>query len=281
MRLCTEAGGVKSYTHITEPAYEFPPEVAERLRAAVDELLTGKPLQYVLGRAEFYGRVFNVGPGVLIPRPETELLCRLAIEGASALYRPEDAPSGEALVSRDKKLRFPRPLRILDLCTGSGCIAWTMALELPGAEVTGVDISPVAIEIAENQPFESDNRPRFIREDIFRIARDADVADVKYDMILSNPPYIRQGERPQMHRNVTDWEPEIALFVPDDDPLRFYRAIAAISASHLSPGGFGMVEINESLPEETAGVFKDAGLSKVEIIYDLASKPRFIKYTLL
>ena len=252
--------GTKRHTHILDPDYEVPDDVVSAVLAAFDMMAGGKPLQYVTGVADFYGRQFHVTPDVLIPRPETELLCRLVLDFVKA-------SSGS--------------LRILDLCTGSGCIAWTMALEMPGAEVTAVDISENALKVASSQDFADEIRrtgavaPHFVKADVLSDDLPAMLSG-RYDLILSNPPYVMDKEKALMRTNVLDHEPHLALFVPDDDPLVFYRAIASHAAVLLSDSGVCMVEINEALGSETASLFTAAGFTDVRIAADLNDRPRFV-----
>ena len=251
--------GTKRHTHILEPDYEISDDVASAVMAAFDRMAAGEPLQYVTGIADFYGRQFRVTPDVLIPRPETELLCRLASEAVSSC-------------------------RILDLCTGSGCIAWTMALEMPGARVTAVDISEDALKVASSQDFDDEMRrtgavvPHFVNADVLSKGLPALLQkdDSEYDLILSNPPYVMDNEKALMRTNVLDHEPHLALFVPDDDPLVFYRAIASHAAVLLSETGVCIVEINEALGPETAVLFSSAGFTDVRIVSDLNDRPRFV-----
>ena len=173
------------------------------------------------------------------------------------------------------------PLRILDLCTGSGCIAWTLALEMPGAEVTAVDISEEALAVASSQDFAEEMArtgaiaPRFIKADV--LAGPIEGLG-QFDIIVSNPPYVMDSEKDLMRTNVLDHEPHLALFVPDNDPLLFYRAVAGWADSLLAPGGLGLVEINEALGKETASVY-DAGYTSVEVLRDLSDRHRFVKFT--
>jgi release factor glutamine methyltransferase len=194
---------------------------------------------------------------VLIPRPETEVLVSEAISGS-------------------------RPSRVLDLCTGSGCIAWTLALEMPGTEVVAVDISCEALKVASSQEFSREMAktgafaPEFIQSDV--LAEELDPAiEGKFDILVSNPPYVMNKEKELMRANVLDHEPHLALFVPDDDPLLFYRAIAGHASRFLSPEGFGLVEINEALGEETADVFRASGF-EARVIRDLSDKDRFVRF---
>ena len=250
-RLGADVCGFKPYDHIVQPSLEAP----EVLCQALERLLAGEPLQYVTGWTEFYGRRFKVCPGVLIPRPETEILVREACQRALNLEAP----------------------RVLDLCTGSGCIAWSIALEVPGARVTGVDISEEALRVARDQSKPPSNDPVFMQADVLQ---EGTFPGAPFDIIVANPPYIRDSERAAMHRNVLEHEPELALFVPDDDPLVFYRAIAGIAARSLAPGGWGMVEVNEALGAETAAVFEAAGLGKVQVFPDFFGKDRFVSFVL-
>ena len=168
------------------------------------------------------------------------------------------------------------------MCTGSGCIAWTLALEMPGAEVTAVDISDGALAVASAQDFAEEmartgaSAPKFLKADVLS---HPDSSFCQFDIIVGNPPYVMDKEKALMRANVLDHEPHLALFVPDDDPLLFYRAVADWARILLKPEGFGMVEINEALGPETADVFRSAGFSSVTIIKDLAEKDRFVVFS--
>ena len=256
LMLCEELLGVKRYTHIVEPETAVPPEREAELTAGLDRLCAGEPVQYVLGVAEFCGHRFAVGPGVLVPRPETE---QLVAEAVRAL----------------REMDLDRGPRVLDLCTGSGCIAWSVAKEVRDAEVVGIDLSEEALRYARNQ-FPTGSAPVFLRADVLDTEQDFPYGP--FDLIVSNPPYVLEREQAQMRPNVLDWEPWLALFVPDDDPLRFYRAVARWAQRFLRPGGAGLVEINEALGPETAAVFRDAGFKNVQILPDFARKNRFIRF---
>ena len=263
--------GTKRHTHILEPEYEVAEEHTAEVLSAFGRLAAGEPLQYVTGVAYFYGRSFHVTPSTLIPRPETEFLCRMAVEAAVK----------------------PAP-RILDLCTGSGCIAWTMALELPKSEVVAVDLSEGALEVASGQDFADEmlqtgaHAPSFVNADVLcsdllsvmkqQCGQCEIPSDSKFDIILSNPPYVMDSEKAMMRKNVLDHEPHMALFVPDADPLVFYRAVADQAYELLAPDGFGVVEINEALGEETAEVFRSRGFLKAEVVKDLYEKDRFVRF---
>lgn len=269
LMLCEKFIGTRNYTHIVKPMTEIPEGGLQTLQAALGRLVLGEPIQYVTGEAEFYGRKFNVNPSVLIPRPETELLCREAVSHATRLTRMR-LPFGKNAA----------PVRILDLCTGSGCIAWTLALSVPGCLVTGVDISEDALAVASGQDFSAELksgqelRPEFLKADILNDSPDLG----KFDIVLSNPPYIMESEKADMRINVLEHEPHIALFVPDDDPLVFYRAVAGWSLRCLLPGGIGMTEINEHLGRQTRDLFIGAGFNDVSVIKDLNDRSRFVIY---
>lgn len=271
LMLCEEVLGTENYTHIVEPEFKIDDKKLPELEAAMERLKKMEPVQYVLGHTEFYGRTFKVDPAVLIPRPETELLCRDAIKLGMRVFRMR-SPYG----------KNAEPVRILDLCTGSGCIAWTMALSIPGSRVTAVDISDAALEVAAGQDFASELKsketfkPEFIKADVLDSEQEIELGP--FDMVLSNPPYIMESEKEDMRRNVLEYEPESALFVPDDDPLLFYRTIARWSQRFMSPDGVGLSEVNETLARQTETVFKAAGYAHTEIVRDLSDKNRYIIY---
>lgn len=258
LMLCEERLGVRSYTHIVEPLFEIPEAELPRLKADMSRLAAGEPIQYVLGNTEFCGRKFKVAPSVLIPRPETGQLVDESLKLLAAMGRPA---------------------KVLDLCTGSGCIAWSVALGAPGVSVTATDISEPALALARSQ-FEDvpsgANAPEFVCSDLLGGCREICGC---FDLLLSNPPYVMEKEKAAMRRNVLDHEPGIALFVPDDDPLLFYRALASVSLRLLDSSGTGIVEINEALGPETAAVFETAGYKKTEILRDIFGKDRFVRFS--
>ena len=255
LMLCEEKLGMKSYTHIVEPQTPVQADREAELLDDLRRLCAGEPIQYVLGFAEFCEHRFAVGPGVLVPRPETELL---VAEGVNAL----------------REMELDHAPRVLDLCTGSGCIAWSVALEIPDAQVVGVDLSETALGYARNQ-FPAAG-PVFLQADVLDTEQTFPYGP--FELIVSNPPYVCEDEKARMRPNVLDYEPALALFVPDDDPLLFYRAIARWAQRFLRPGGVGLVEINESLGGQTAAVFRDAGFKNVQIHRDFFRKERFIRF---
>ncbi len=257
-RVCEQVGGFSRLDMAVDPRAEVawrPGYEAVTVERMIDELAGGRPVQYVLGVTPFYGREFQVGEGVLIPRPETEELVRWIVTESRTL------PPG----------------RILDIGVGSGCIAVTLALELAGADVWGVDLS------AEALAFVRKNAERL--EATVHMAR-ADVLDgedpfwrngLRWETIVSNPPYVPMSDRAAMHMNVRDYEPSEALFVPDQDPLLFYRAIARRGQRVLERGGSLYFEIYEGLASQTAQLLGDEGYTEVEIRRDMNDKPRMIR----
>jgi release factor glutamine methyltransferase len=266
LMLCEALLGTRSYTHIVEPGTEVEPGAVPALEAALERLLAGEPVQYVTGFAEFCGFRFRVTPDVLIPRPETEQLVREAV--------------GE--ISRLRGMRST-PVRVLDLCTGSGCIAWSVALLAPGTEVVGVDVSDAALSVARGQDFSDELKstgavaPLFVKADILDTEQDFPYG--VFDLVLSNPPYIMESEKTLMRGNVLDFEPALALFVPDGDPLLFYRAVAEWSRRFLAPDGKGISEINERIGDPTAEVFRAAGYPHTVVVDDIFDRNRFVKYS--
>jgi release factor glutamine methyltransferase len=280
--------GTTRHTHILNPDYVVCDDIVPEIRDAYRRMASGEPLQYVIGLAYFYGREFHVTPDVLIPRPETEILCRTVlspmVDRGTLDPRVEPAALMHPLAGGGMScvpLSTIGPKRVLDLCTGSGCIAWTLALEMPGAEVTGVDISDGALAVASGQDFADEmartgaKAPQFLKADVLC----EPLADLgMFDVLVSNPPYVMDSEKVLMRSNVLDHEPHLALFVPDDDPLVFYRAVAVWALKLLKSGGRGVVEINEALGEETAEIYRSAGFSHVHIIKDLNDKDRFVAF---
>ena len=226
-----------------EPIGQLP----EALEIAMEQLLSGTPIQYILGFAPFYGREFFVSPAVLIPRNETEELVHLIIK--------ENSGKG---------------LRILDIGTGSGCIPISLALEMEGPEVFAVDISEEALKVAEQNAKSLGASLEFLKLDI--LTEKIPVGNL--DIVVSNPPYVRYSEKEQMHRNVLDHEPHLALFVFDEDPLLFYRVIAKKAKMVLKPGGKLYLEINEALGRDVEKLMESSGYSQVRVLKDLNDKER-------
>ncbi len=225
----------------------------------IDRLNTHEPIQYILGETEFYGRRFLVNDSVLIPRPETEELVKYVV---------------------DKTLRTQnlKPRTLLDIGTGSGCIAISLAKELPNFRVSAYDISEKALETAKKNAELNKADVTFEKVDILNPS--FTIHHSPFTIIVSNPPYVTKQEIDRMQKNVLDFEPHLALFVEDSEPLIFYEAIANFAFNNLTDNGLVAVEINETLGEETANVFKRKGFSEVEIIKDIHQKDRFVSAVL-
>jgi release factor glutamine methyltransferase len=222
-------------------------EIPNQLKAAFQELLQGKPIQYIIGKAPFYGREFFVNPAVLIPRNETEELVHLIIKENSS-----------------------KDLRILDIGTGSGCIPITLALEMERPKVFALDISEEALKVAEQNAKSLGASLEFLKLDILM----EEIPEGNLDILVSNPPYVRYSEKSMMHQNVLEHEPHLALFVFDEDPLLFYRLIASKAKKALKSGGKLYFEINEALASDIQKLLENQGYSQIRIVKDLNGKDR-------
>ena len=228
-----------------------------RLDTAVRRIEQGEPLQHVLGYTDFCGNHFGVNASVLIPRPETEWL----------------VDEGERLINGVSNATPPAPKRILDIGTGSGCIAISLKLRLGEAYVEAWDISEEALRTAESNAKALKAEVAFCKRDALR----AEESVAPWDLIVSNPPYICDSERADMDDNVLLHEPHTALFVPDDDPLRFYRAIARYALSSLGNGGSLLFECNTRYAEATGEMMREMGFEEVTVNDDCFGLPRFVK----
>lgn len=254
-----------------------------RLSDAVDRLEKGEPVQYVTGKTFFADREFAVAPGVLIPRLETEQLCSLVEQ---VMQSDANDKSVATNVDADEKVvkdftidinyeaNSGTPLgnkhKILDIGTGSGCIAITLALDMPECSVSAWDVSPEALTIAEGNAKRLGATVNFSRQDALSAPQDED----KWDAIVSNPPYICKKESVDMERNVLEHEPHLALFVPDDDPLLFYRNIARYAQKALKEGGMLFFEINSLYAKETEQMLAEEGFAEIKTVKDIYGKER-------
>ena len=240
---------------------EIPSEEAEQLFKILEQLIQGKPLQYILGETEFYDLTFKVNPAVLIPRPETEELVDWALITSRII-------NGETEV-----------LKMLDIGTGSGCIPVSIKHYIPLADITAIDISETALNTARQNADLNQTEINFIHDDILNPSN-LELINTKYDLILSNPPYVTDSEKEQMLDNVLKHEPHTALFVPNSDPLVFYRAIADFTLNHLKKHGFLFLEINENYGQETVNLLKEKGFKEIELRQDMGGKDRMIRAVL-
>lgn len=229
---------------------EMTAEKTAELNKIFGRLTEGEPVQYVLGRAEFSDRWFNVRPGVLIPRPETEELC--------------------AWITADSKASAS--LKVLDIGTGSGCIAITLQLDMPESKVTAWDISADALDVARENAQQLGANVNFVKQDALNAKPEGE-----WDVIVSNPPYICEKEKKDMAVNVLEHEPHTALFVPDADPLLFYRAITRLAVQTLSKGGRLYFEINPIYADDTCHMMRAEGMTAVELRSDMYGKQRMAK----
>lgn len=221
----------------------------QELESILARLHNFEPIQYILGEARFLGRTFRVTPGVLIPRPETEELVEMMLKELSPVSR------------------------VLDVGTGSGCIAISLAKELPESQVTAWDVSGEALSIAAANSKALQASVRFEQRDV--LTYEPCVVDC-YDVIVSNPPYVTEAEKQEMEHNVLDWEPSLALFVPDTDSLRFYRRIAVLGLEMLTSGGKLYFEINRAFGKDTVAMLCETGYRAVRLQKDISHNDRFV-----
>ena len=246
-----------------------------RLEKIMQRLEKSEPVQYVLGSEWFAGRLFDVAPGVLIPRPETEELVKWTCDEAKEKEKEDNSKEERGKEEKEvskKGEEAPHP-SILDIGTGSGCIAITVALALPQARVTAWDISTDALAIAAGNAHRLGASVRFEHQNALSAPDDEE----RWDVIVSNPPYICDRECADMSDNLLSYEPELALFVPDSDPLLFYRAIARYASKALKPGGRLLFETNTAYAHEVAQVMADEGFTAIEVRNDCFGKPRMVK----
>ena len=222
----------------------------ERIKSIVLRLKNSEPIQYIFGETEFFGLKLKVNSSVLIPRPETEELVDWVVQS-----------------------KLSENCKVLDIGTGSGCIAIAIKSRLKNTEVSGIDISVEALETARMNAIENGLEINFYPADIFNMKN---FEGEKFDVIVSNSPYIRESEKVLMHSNVLDYEPEIALFVSDNDPLKYYREIARFAKSNLYDNGKLFFEINENFKSEMVELLSDIGFNNIEIRKDINGKNRMV-----
>ena len=235
---------------------EIEPAIHEKFAEAVDRLKVYEPIQYITGETEFFGLPLKVTPETLIPRPETEELVKLTLQEVA-------------------KAETTEKLRILDIGTGAGCIAIALAKNLPDAEISAMDVSEEALKVAEENAALNNVDVNFFQGDILTM----ESLPEKYHFIVSNPPYVRLSEKRMMDANVVDYEPELAIFVTDEDPLLFYRKIAQLAKLQLTENGKLFFEINEYLGEDLLAVIIPEDFDNINLIKDIYGKNRMLQCT--
>ena len=228
-----------------------------RWETVLSELKKEKPIQYILGETEFYGLRFRVNENTLIPRPETEELVEL-------------------IISDNQMTKNTNSFTILDIGTGSGCIAISLAKNLSNAKVSAIDVSEKALEMAKKNAEINEVNVNFILADVLKLS----TLQEKYDVIVSNPPYVRNLEKHEIKPNVLEFEPHLALFVEDDDALIFYRKIAELALKNVSENGKLYFEINQYLGKETVELLENLGFKNVKLIKDIYENDRMISATI-
>jgi len=252
------------------PQREVSKENLMKFKNAIKRLLQFEPIQYIIGETEFYGLTFIVDKNVLIPRPETEELVNWIINERINM-RKEDI---DLLTSNGKQQT------ILDIGTGSGCIGISLAHKFPKTSVSAIDISKDALKLAEQNAVNNNVSINFIEADILNLkneSRNWSFKNLEFDIIVSNPPYVREIEKSQIEPNVIKHEPALALFVKDDDPLLFYRKIAQFSQKYLKPNGSLYLEINEYLYKDLSAMLNNEGFKEIILRKDILKKDRMLK----
>lgn len=252
VRLILEHVGFSEYSMLKDPSQSVNRKIQAEITKIVNELSKNKPIQYILGECFFYDLKFVVNENVLIPRPETEeLVSKILLENT------KNSPS------------------ILDIGCGSGCISVTLSKNIPESKVFALDIDENVIETAKVNASANDASLTFLQGNI--LEDNPETANIFFDLIVSNPPYVTPGEKLFMAANVLKYEPELALFTPENDPLIFYRAIIRVAKRQLAKDGSVWVEINEKFGHETSELFRSNGFATVRLLRDIHGKDRFIK----
>lgn len=240
-----------------QPDFEVNSEVLEHFLNAISRFKTYEPIQYIIGETEFYGLTFKVNSHTLIPRPETEELVQLIID--------------------NEKLKTRKSITILDIGTGTGCIAISLAKHIANAQVFAVDVSDEALKVAKENAILNGVNVEFIKADILNWQSEPKLKELKFDIIVSNPPYVRHLEKAEMKANVLQHEPHLALFVDDSNPLQFYRAITEFASQKLQPNGQLYFEINQYLGDEMLQLLKSHQFKNIELLTDIFGNHRMMK----
>lgn len=249
------------------PNFEISEDDVEKWNAILADLQKEKPIQYITGEAWFYGLRFEVNENTLIPRPETEELVEFILKETSNFQLPASS------------------LNILDIGTGSGCIPISLKANLPQANVSAIDVSEKALEVAKRNAQSNKVEVNFIQanilevEDLSKLPLPNAQNLLPLDIIVSNPPYVRNLEKEEIKKNVLDYEPHLALFVEDTDALLFYRKIAQLALKNLAPNGLLFFEINQYLGKETVELLENLGFKNIELKKDIYGNDRMVKST--
>ncbi len=249
--------GMKRIDLALSPNFQISEEEVQKWEAIISELKTEKPIQYIIGETWFYDSKFYVNEHTLIPRPETEELV-------------------DWIVSKFPKTQNPKAITVLDIGTGTGCIPISIKKNIPQAEVFAIDVSEEALKVAKRNAIENKVEVHFILQNIL----DAEKLESKFDVIVSNPPYVRNLEKEEIKKNVLEYEPHLALFVEDNDALLFYRKIAQLAKESLTENGKLFFEINQYLGKETFELLEQLGFQNIELRKDIYSNDRMIKCSL-
>jgi len=261
--------GIKRIDIALDPKLEIDIDIDQKFHAALANLKNEYPIQYIIGETEFYGLLFKVDKNVLIPRPETEELVDWIIGKVKSEKLEVRSKKLEVKNQNDNKFR----LKILDIGTGSGCISIALAKNLPDSEVWAIDISEKALIVAKKNAEFNNVKINFLQSDILKCKK----LITKFDIIVSNPPYVRELEKKQMQNNVVKYEPQEALFVKNKDPLQFYKKIAELAKTGLNKNGKLYFEINQEFSAETIELLEEKGFMNTEIKKDIYGADRMIK----
>lgn len=272
--------GINPYQFALQRGQNFPEENIPTVKADMQRLQNSEPVQYVVGKSEFYGLTLQVNPLVLIPRPETEELVQLLLQHFSVHTAPSNCEDAVGLHDSSFNIKdnvghhATPPLRILDFCTGSGAIAIAISKQLPNSEVFATDYSEDILKLAQKNAEDNHTQIHFIRHDVLR--EDTEKLGQGFQAIISNPPYIPRSNKQLLHKNVTDYEPSEALFVPDEKPLLFYERIALLGRELLADNGMMFFETHEDYHNELKSLLLQLHYQNIEKIKDLNGKARFV-----
>ncbi len=265
--------GLERFVLALQPNLAITKQEEQPIFEALSQLRLQRPIQYIIGAAHFMGMDFKVDENVLIPRPETEELVQWILTDVQSRSDEALLPNATSSSSSRGAAELKGRFAIMDIGTGSGCIAVTLAKKLPEIEVHALDVSVDALSLARTNARVQNVDVRFVELDILTIPRTV----VTYDIMVSNPPYVREQEKKEMNKNVTDHEPGLALFVSDENPLKFYDAIARFAQKNLKKNGRLYLEINQYLGKETEQLLRSYNFSEIELRKDMFGNHRMMK----